>query len=81
MKIEKNFNSSLLYSVRPGNKIQKGYDLNTCNQNEIINKEEKQFFAEMFPEKKSEVMDYNFYNRSGKVVNNLQIGSLLDRRF
>lgn len=80
MKIENNFNPSLLNSVRPRNKVQKTYDFKTNHQTEIINKEEKQFFANMFPEKKSEVMDYNFYNRSGK-VNSLQIGSLFDRRF
>jgi hypothetical protein len=80
MRVENNFNSSLLNSVRPGNKVQKAYDLKTSNQTEIINKEEKQFFANMFPEKKSEVMDYNFYNRSGK-VNSTQVGSMFDRRF
>lgn len=80
MKIENNFNPSLLNSVRPGNRVQKAYDLKASNQTEIINKEEKQFFANMFPEKKSEVMDYNFYTRSGK-VNSSQVGSLFDRRF
>lgn len=80
MKIENNFNSAMINSVNSNNRIQKTYDLKTTNQPEIINNEEKQFFANMFPEKKSEVMNYNFYNRSGK-VNAPQIGSILDRRF
>lgn len=80
MKIENSFNPSFLNAVRPGNRAQKALDIKTSNQIEIINKEEKQFFANMFPEKKSEVMGYNFYNRSGK-VNSSQVGSLFDRRF
>ncbi len=80
MKIENNINSSMIHSVKSSNRIQKTYDLKSTNQLEVINKEEKQFFANMFPEKKSEVMEYNFYNRTGK-VNNIQVGSLFDRRF
>ncbi len=80
MKIESNFNSSYIHSVKPNSRIQKAYDLKTNSPNEIISKEEKQFFADMFPEKKSEVMSYDFYNRTGKVCG-LQIGSLFDRRY
>ena len=80
MKIENSINSSMINSVKSSNRIQKTYDLKSTNQPEVINKEEKQFFANMFPEKKSEVMEYNFYNRTGK-VNNIQVGSLFDRRF
>jgi hypothetical protein len=80
MKVENNFNPLIMNSVSQSNRIQRSYEVKTNNSQEILNKEEKQFFANMFPEKKSEVMNYNFYNRNGK-VNNLQIGSLLDRRF
>mgnify|MGYP000285990372 FL=1 len=80
MKIDNNFNQTIINSVRPNNRVQKTYGAKTTNSPEIINIEEKQLFANMFPEKKSEVMDYNFYNRNGK-VNTHPIGSLFDRRF
>jgi len=80
MKIDNNFNQSIINSFRPNNRVQKTYGAKTTISPEIINSEEKQLFANMFPEKKSEVMNYNFYNRNGK-VNTHPIGSLFDRRF
>lgn len=80
MKIENNFNSTMINSVNSTNKINKIYDLKVSTPKEIINTEEKQFFANMFPEKKTEVMNYDFYNRAGK-ISAPQIGSLVDRRF
>lgn len=41
--------------------------------------EEKTFFANMYPANKSEVADYHFYEKSGK-LSGVQIGSLFDRR-
>jgi hypothetical protein len=41
--------------------------------------EEKTFFANLYPENKSEVVDYHFYEKSGK-LSGVKIGSLIDRR-
>lgn len=44
-----------------------------------INEEEKMFFLNMYPENKSEIVDYYFYKRSGKMAG-VTVGSLFDRR-
>lgn len=49
------------------------------NTTDKISKEEKSFFAELYPEKKSEIMQYQFYNSKGKVPG-VTIGSLFDKR-
>jgi hypothetical protein len=41
--------------------------------------EEKTFFANMYPANKSEIVDYHFYEKSGK-LSGVKIGSLFDRR-
>jgi len=46
---------------------------------ESISKEEKSFFAGLYPEKKSEIIDYHFYQRSGE-MKGVSIGSMFDRR-
>lgn len=49
------------------------------NKTQEISNKEKQFFASMYPEKKSEIMDYYFYQKSGK-MSGVQLGSLVDKR-
>jgi hypothetical protein len=44
-----------------------------------ISNEEKQFFAKLYPQDKSEIMDYHFYQPSGKMAG-VSIGSLFDKR-
>lgn len=44
-----------------------------------ISSDEKKFFAELYPNKKDEVMNYQFYNAKGK-VSGLHVGSLFDKR-
>lgn len=44
-----------------------------------ISTEEKAFFVNMYPEQKTEIMDYHFYQRSGK-MNGVAVGSMFDRR-
>lgn len=51
----------------------------TADLSGVINKEEKKFFAEMYPQQKKEVMDYHFYKKSGS-MSGVSVGSLLDRR-
>ncbi len=46
---------------------------------ENITKSEKEFFANLYPEKKEEVMDYHFYHKSGK-MSGVTVGSLFDKR-
>lgn len=41
--------------------------------------EEKTFFANLYPANKSEVVDYHFYQKNGK-LSGVKIGSLLDMR-
>lgn len=82
MRIENNFNSPMINPVvRNNNRFQQVYESKNNQSQEVINNEEKQFFANLFPEKQAEVMNYNFYNRSGKVNNVAQLGSIIDRRF
>ena len=51
----------------------------TKNIAQPISVKEKQMFAKMYPEKKSEIMDYHYYQKNGK-MSGVTIGSLLDRR-
>ncbi len=47
--------------------------------NELISGEEKEFFKNLYPEQKTEIADYHFYQRSGK-MSGVSIGSLFDRK-
>lgn len=44
-----------------------------------VSNEEKAFFMDMYPEQKTEIQDYHFYQRSGK-MSGVSVGSLFDRR-
>jgi hypothetical protein len=44
-----------------------------------INKDEKLFFANLYPEKRNEIMDYSFYERSGK-MNGISLGTNFDKK-
>ena len=44
-----------------------------------ISTEEKAFFINMYPEQKTEIQDYHFYQRSGK-MSGVSVGSMFDRR-
>jgi hypothetical protein len=48
-------------------------------QSESINPDEKKFFAEMYPAKQNEIMEYYYYERSGK-MNGISVGTNIDRR-
>jgi hypothetical protein len=49
------------------------------SQNESINNDEKKFFAEMYPAKQTEIMEYYYYEKSGR-MNGISVGTNLDRR-
>ncbi|MDT3695794.1 MAG: hypothetical protein ROY99_05325 [Ignavibacterium sp.] len=46
---------------------------------EEINNEEKKFFAGMYPAKQSEIMEYYYYEKSGR-MNGIAVGTNIDRR-
>ena len=45
----------------------------------VLSSKEKQFFAKMYPEKTNEIMDYHFYQKSGK-LSGVSLGTIIDRR-
>ena len=49
------------------------------SQSESINTDEKKFFAEMYPAKQTEIMEYYYYEKSGK-MNGISVGTNIDRR-
>lgn len=46
---------------------------------EELSSEEKNFFINRYPEKKDEISDYHFYQKTGK-MSGVSIGQLFDRR-
>lgn len=44
-----------------------------------VSNEEKKYFMNLYPENTKEIMDYHFYERSGK-LSGVSVGSLLDKR-
>ncbi len=50
-----------------------------ANSAEKISKEEKNFFAGLYPAQKDEILSYQLYNAKGK-VSGIHVGSLFDRR-
>jgi hypothetical protein len=45
----------------------------------ILTPEEKTFFTNLYPANKSEIIDYHFYEKNGK-LSGVKIGSLIDKR-
>ncbi|MCX6151021.1 MAG: hypothetical protein NTX22_10885 [Ignavibacteriales bacterium] len=46
---------------------------------DAVTKEEKEFFVQLYPENKKEIMDYHFYKSTGK-MSGVALGSIFDRR-
>ena len=44
-----------------------------------ISSEEKKFFAKLYPEKTDDVMNYHFYQKTGK-MQGVALGTLFDKR-
>jgi hypothetical protein len=51
----------------------------TKSSQSVLTSKEKQFFANMYPDKQSEIMDYHFYQKSGK-MSGVSLGTIIDRR-
>jgi len=49
------------------------------SEKNIINKQEKRFFADLYPQNKKEIMNYHYYKKTGN-MSGVSVGSLLDRR-
>ncbi len=79
MKIGQNVNQNFISNISNNSRINRTYSQNVKSSEEVLNEKEKQFFAQMFPDKSSEIMEYSFYGKSGK-LNNIKIGSHFDRR-
>lgn len=80
MKITNNFTGNYNpYSVNKVNQPQKAPEVQSAKQTERITSEEKDFFAKLYPESKKEIVDYHFYQNSGK-MNGVTVGTLFDRR-
>ena len=46
---------------------------------EELNEDEKKFFINRYPQKKEDIVDYHFYQKSGK-MSGVRIGQLFDKR-
>ncbi|MGK9477047.1 hypothetical protein [Melioribacter sp. OK-6-Me] len=66
------------YSLNRINQNQQIQRTQTDKKNELTNAE-KQFFANLYPEKTDEILKYEFYNAKGK-VSGVAVGSLFDKR-
>lgn len=51
----------------------------TKSTEQPISAKEKELFAKMYPQQKSEIMEYHFYQKNG-TMSGVTVGSLLDRR-
>ena len=54
-------------------------ETNETKKADLISNEEKKFFTKIYPENKSEIMDYHYYKPSGR-MSGVSVGSLFDRR-
>ncbi len=57
------------------------FELNAAGQTKAnsLTTDEKNFFANLYPDKKNEIVDHHYYNRSGE-LSGVKVGSLIDRR-
>lgn len=69
------------YNLRVNNAEQPANIVKTeeSKKTDAVTKEEKNFFAKMYPENKNEIIDYHFYKSSGK-MSGVSVGSLFDKR-
>lgn len=79
MKVGQNLTQSFVKNISVNNRINRAYSQAAKPSDEVLNEKEKQFFAQLYPDKSTEIMEYSFYGKSGK-VNNVKLGSHFDRR-
>lgn len=66
-----------LTNVAPKQTSQKVNATETAEQ--LLSRKEKEMFVKMYPQQKSEIMEYHYYQKNG-VMSGVTVGSLLDRR-
>ena len=75
MKI--NTNNIGNYSLQ---QIQRNADMKAqLAEGEELNENEKDFFIKRYPQKKDEIIDYHFYQKSGK-MSGVKLGHLFDKK-
>ena len=67
------------YNIAQKNNSQQGRTGSENTVNGKISSDEKEYFAGLYPSSKNEIMDYSFYERSGR-MNGVSVGTKLDRR-
>lgn len=70
--------SAYLKPVQARPKVENAVAVEPTKVTNVTN-EEKNFFVKMYPENRTEIMDYHFYQRNGKMAG-VSVGSLFDRR-
>jgi hypothetical protein len=73
--IQPNENLASLPTGQAGSDVKKV----SIGKQENLTTDEKKFFARLYPNNESEVVDYHFYERNGK-LSGVKIGSLIDKR-
>jgi hypothetical protein len=66
-------------SVEQTSRLTPKFELNNIEASDQLSKEEKTFFAQLYPGQSEEVSDYQFYQSSGK-MKSVSIGSIIDRK-
>lgn len=61
------------------NHIKRTTELEQDTKAEKVSTDEKKFFMELYPQNKTEITNYHFYQKTGK-MSGVSLGSLLDRR-
>ncbi len=79
MKVGQNLTQSFVNNIAVNSRINKTYSQSAKSAEDVFNEKEKLFFAQMYPDKSTEIMEYSFYGKFGK-VNNVKLGSHFDRR-
>jgi len=67
------------YGVNNNKHVSESVNNQTKEDGIKISGEEKDFFKKMYPESKTEITDYHYYQKSGK-LSGVSVGSLFDRR-
>ena len=73
------FNISKAFQINNKVQLQKTNSTDQAVKKTQISTEERDFFLNLYPENKEEIMDYHHYLRSGK-MSGVSLGSLFDRR-
>lgn len=66
------------YTLQSLNKIDNQSNIKNESAGALSN-DEKNFFTEVYPKNRSEIMDYHFYSNTGK-MSGVSVGSNIDRR-